>query len=135
MPDELAGPAARARWLGDVDPRGAAAQHATLRDVFRAEMAAWPSDELYENLYWCAFLLYLVGDPADVPMMWQAKHIDFDSACGFDVQFMLGAGPQQTLDYLRAHGHDDIARELSAYPELADDLDEWEAFRRGYFYD
>jgi len=138
MTDGLSDPAGRARLLGDIDPRHARAHHALLRTIFQAEMAdrrAVGGGEYFENLYWCAFLLYLVGDPDDVPMMWQAKHIDFDTACGFDVQFLLGAGARQTLEYLEGRGHSDIARELRAYPELTEDLDEWESFRRGYFYD
>jgi hypothetical protein len=32
------------------------------------------------------------------------------------------------------HGHESIGRELSAYPELHEDLQDWQVFRRGYFY-
>jgi len=53
--------------------------------------------DYYENLYWCALLLYFVGDPADVPLMWEAKHIDMDTAFGFDTQFMFGAGVDATI--------------------------------------
>jgi hypothetical protein len=67
------------------------------------------SDEYFENLYWCAFLLNLVGDPSDVPMMWEAKHIDFDTGAGFDVQFLLGASVEPTFDYLLHHGYDDLS--------------------------
>ena len=91
-------------------------------------------DTFVENLYCCAFLLYLVGDPSDVPVMWQAKHLNVDTACGFDVQFLLGAGAERTLTYLVEHGHADVARELAAYPELNEDLQEWESFRRKYFF-
>lgn len=136
MPD-LGDPAARERLLADIDPARAREHHALLRQVFAAETAdrrAGRADEYFENLYWCAFLLHLVGDPADVADMWTAKHIDFDTACGFDVQFLLGAGPRRTLEHLAAHGHADIARELSAFPELSEDLGEWESFRRDYFY-
>jgi hypothetical protein len=45
-------------------------------------------------------------------------HTDFDTAAGFDVQFLLGAGAGTTLTDLIGHGHADIARELLAYPEL-----------------
>ena len=67
-------------------------------------------------------------------MMWQARHIDFDTACGFEVRFMLGAGTEPTPAYLAEHGHGDIVRELSAHQELNEDPREWETFRRGYFY-
>jgi hypothetical protein len=32
-------------------------------------------------------------------------------------------------------GRDDVARGLSAYPELDEEPREWETFRHGYFYD
>ena len=137
MADELTDPAARAEVLGGIDPDQAGVHHELLRAIFRAEAEhrrEHPDTEFFENLYWCAFLLSRVGDPADVPMMWAAKFTDFDTAAGFDVQFMLGAGPERTLAYLRAHGHDEIARRLTEYPELGDDLAEWAADRRVYFY-
>jgi hypothetical protein len=134
---ELDDPAERERLLRAVDPSRVREHHQLLRDIFRVEMRHrnQPEDdgEFFENLYWCAFLLYLVGDPSDVPMMWQAKHLDFDTACGFDVQFLLGAGAELTLAHLTQHGHADVARGLAVYPELNEDLEGWESFRRNYF--
>ena len=66
--------------------------------------------------------------------MWEAKHIDFDTACGFDVQFMLGAGVDRTLQHLTVHGYEEIARRLAEYPAMRDDLADWESFRQGHFY-
>ncbi|MFG2004239.1 hypothetical protein ACGFNU_34275 [Spirillospora sp. NPDC048911] len=132
------GPLDRQRLLDDIDPHDVGEQHALLREIFQAEMRQRPDtggDEFFENLYHCAFLLYLIGDPSDVPMMWQAKHLDFDTSIGFDVQFLLGAGVKATLDYLNAHGRADIAQALAEYEETSEDLHEWEAFRRDYFYD
>ncbi|WP_432943424.1 hypothetical protein ACQPXM_00085 [Kribbella sp. CA-253562] len=137
MADHLTRPAAREQLLAAIDPDDARQHHALLRDIFRREMQhrrETGGDDYFENLYCCAFLLYLVGDPSDVPMMWQAKHIDFDTGTGFDVQFLLGAGVAPTLAYLTGHGHADIARAISEYPEANRDLTEWESFRRGYFY-
>lgn len=134
---ELGDPVKRAELLEAIRPDEAQLHQAELRRLFRAEVAhrrARGSDEHSENLYWCAFLLSQVGDPSDVPMMWEAKHLDFDTAAGFDVQFMLGAGADATLTYLRANGHDDIARELESFPELNENLDRWVEFRRQYFY-
>jgi hypothetical protein len=136
--DGLGDPAARARSLAGIAPEHAAEHHALLRRIFEAEAEdrrATGGGEFFENLYHCAFLLYLVGDPADVPMMWRAKHLDFDTACGFDVQFLLGAGSRRTLTYLADNGHEALARALSEHPDLDEDRQEWETFRRGYFYD
>jgi hypothetical protein len=136
--DHLSRPAAREQLLATIDPNDVRQHHAVLRDIFRREMEhrreTGGDDDYFENLYCCAFLLYLVGEPSDVPMMWQAKHIDFDTGTGFDVQFLLGAGLPATLAYLTDHGHPDIARALSEYPELNRDLTEWESYRRDYFY-
>lgn len=137
MADQLGGPAAREQLLAAIDPDRAREYHEQLRDIFRLEMQhrrETGGDKYFENLYCCAFLLYLVGDPSDVPMMWQAKHIDFDTGSGFDLQFLLGAGVSSTLTHLTDHGHADIALDLSGYPELNDDRKEWESFRRNYFY-
>ena len=102
------------------------------------EGPACRDDEIdyYENLYWCALLFYFVGDPADVPLMWEAKHIDMDTDCGFDIQFMVGAGVDTTLKYLNERGHFEIAAYLSNMKSCKDfdDLPGWEQFRIGYFY-
>ena len=95
--DPLGDPAARERLLASIAPDSAAEHHAVLRDIFRREMHHrhdTGGDEFFENLYWCAFLLHPIRDPADVPMMWQAKHTDFDTAAGFDVQFLLVRAPR-----------------------------------------
>jgi hypothetical protein len=125
------GPAEREAFLGSIRPEVAKEHHEQLREVFRAEMEsrrATGGDQYFENLYWCAYLLWEVGDPSDVPMMWKAKGIDFDTAAGFDIQFLGGAGVEQTLAWLRSHGHENIERELATYPDVRENLDEWAAF-------
>jgi len=32
--------------------------------------------------------------------LWQVHSIDFDTACGFDIQFLTGDGLNQTIEYL-----------------------------------
>jgi hypothetical protein len=135
---ERMGPAERASTLERISPAQARENHVLLQEIFASEIEYRASDsaaEHFENLYWCAYLLFCVGDPADVPMMWSAKHINFDTACGFDIQFLLGGGVDQTLEYLRSHGHQEIADALLAYEdELRSDLAEWSTFRHRYFY-
>ena len=118
------------------------AHHRLLLDVSRREMASRREEgyhlegDLFENLYQCALLLYLVGDPADVALMWEAKHINMDTGCGFDGQFLVGAGVEQILNYLRKNGQNEIAdyiHNLKVLGEL-DDLGGWEHFRIQYFY-
>ena len=130
--------------LEKIHPDRASARrfHAELLDLFRHEMdfrrAGAPGDaeDNYELIYWCALLLYLVGDPADAPLMWAAKQIDFDTSCGFDGQFLVGAGIDETIDYLEAHGHSEPAVFVKGL-KRAGDLDElgkWQEFRIHYFY-
>ena len=109
-----------------------------LRAVLAAEMdyrADAPEPQRYfENLYWCAFLLFCIGDPADVPALWQAKQLNFDTASGLDVQTLFGAGVDPTLRWLESHGHYALAEELA---ELADsdlDLPGWRTAKEDYFY-
>ncbi len=64
--------------------------------------------EYFEHIYWCGFLLYLIGDPADVPLMWAAKQTNMDTAIGFDFQFLVGAGVDVTFKYLRDNGQKEI---------------------------
>ena len=116
--------------------------HPELLDLFRREMRYRTEDnsaeecDYFEHLYWCGLLLYLVGDPADVPVMWEAKHINMDTGCGFDGQFLVGGGVEETIKYLEERGQKapaDYLKELKACKEL-DDLQGWERFRIHYFY-
>jgi hypothetical protein len=119
--------------------------HNKLLDIFRREMEfrealssrkAVDDAGYFESIYQCALLLYLVGDPADVPLMWDAKHIDMDVGVGFDVQFLVGAGVAETVAYLKTQGHLPIASYLEdarSYKEF-DNLERWERFRINYFY-
>jgi hypothetical protein len=135
---------ARQKLLETIPPDRATVKerHQLLLAVFRREMASRREEgydlegDLFENLYWCALLLYLVGDPADVALMWEAKHINMDTGCGFDGQFLVGAGVDQTISYLRNNGKSEIAdyiHNLKGLGEL-DDLGGWEQFRIHYFY-
>jgi hypothetical protein len=134
----------RQKLLENIPPVRAAVKelHQTLLDLFRHELATQSEEgydlesDLFENLYWCALLLYLVGGPADVPLMWQAKHINMDTGCGFDGQFLVGAGIEQTINYLLSNGQRKIADHICSLKDLGelDDLEKWEQFRIHYFH-
>ena len=49
----------------------------------------------------CGFLLFQLAEAEDVRLLWKAKTTSFDTWCGFDVQFLVGAGVPATLAYLR----------------------------------
>jgi hypothetical protein len=123
--------------------------HPQLVDLFRRE-TDWrrraerdpefndddPELDAFENLYWCGLLLYLAGNPEDVSLMWEAKQISMDTAGGFDVQYLVGAGVEQTLEYLRENRSNSIAEYIAKCKQSRDfeDLDRWERFRIDYFY-
>ena len=122
--------------------------HEELLDLFRREMDYRRNDDLgttvpedddyihhFEQLYWCGFLLYLIGNPADVPLMWEEKYISMDTGCGFDGQFLVGAGVEETIRYLEENHKSEIAgylRELGSGGEFAY-LSLWERYRIYYF--
>lgn len=147
-------PATRKRALRAIDPEEATRHHELLRGLFAAEVefrrrlahddlgdAAWDpawgeDDDYFENVYWCAWLLFLVGDPADVPAMWRAKYeVEFDLQCGFDIENMLGAGPGRTVAWLRDQGFQEMANGLAHWCEddSTERLARWSDERRRYF--
>lgn len=117
-----------------------------LQDLFVRETdyrrALWlheatDDDDYFESIYHCALLLYLVGDPTDVPMIWKAKGLNMDVGSGLDCQFLVGAGVDPTIAYLNENGYSDIVD----YLQTCDPRDmtpralkDWEQFRIGYFY-
>lgn len=109
--------------------------------AFRRATDAAPAaddDDSFENLYRCALLLFQLGRVEDVLPLWRAKHIDMDTGCGLDIQFLVGAGVDETLAFLAASS-DPAAREAGAYIADCrlggdfDDLPGWLAWRRAYF--
>ena len=136
---------ARQECLKSIPPDRATAKrfHRELLDIFRHEIDSRKNEtsgdeegDLFENLYWCALLLYLVGDPADVSLIWEAKQINMDTASGLDGQFLVGAGVERTLEHLRNTEKSDIADYIQELKHLGefDDLGGWEKFRIHYFY-
>jgi hypothetical protein len=81
-------------------------RYSLLREILRIEIEfrrnPQPTPPGYdtaavEGIYWYAFLLFRAGSPADVIPLWRAKHSNFDTACGFDIEFLLGAGLEPTI--------------------------------------
>jgi hypothetical protein len=117
--------------------------HALLRHVFDYELA-WRENpeegvgDEFENIYLCAFLLFIIGDPADSLRLYRAKFgtTDFDLAVGFDAQAIFGAGKSETLQWLRTNGFAKEEARLTEWLARREDptIEEWSEFRRGYFY-
>jgi hypothetical protein len=113
------------------------------REVFDLERA-WregpdmgESDE-YEQIYVTAFLLFLIGDPADSPRLHGAKFRtgDMDLGVGFDAQAIFGAGRCETLRWLLENGYTDEHAHLSEWLSQREDpkIEDWARHVREYFY-
>jgi hypothetical protein len=136
---DIATPASREQVLLSILPESAKQHHQMLRQLFAAEIEYRRSEEnheYFENIYWCAFLLFMTGDPSDSEVMWRAKHIDMDIGCGFDAENMVGAGVDQTVAYLDKHGFHDIACYILSCTDLRDrsHIESWALERHRYFY-
>jgi hypothetical protein len=148
---DLDTPSGRQSALKSVAPNRDSARkhHPALLDLFQREMTFRKDDgvgealpcgegeiDYFEHIYWCAFLLFLVGDPADIPLMWAAKQANMDTACGFDSQFLVGAGLDSTTEYLNDNDQPEIAAYIDNLRNYGffDDLVGWEKFRMQYFY-
>jgi hypothetical protein len=59
-----------------------------------------------DDIRLCAFVLYKIANVEDVPLLWEAKTANFDTFCGLDIQMLVGAGVDQTLDYLKTLGNE-----------------------------
>ena len=71
------------------------------------------SGGVYESIKLCAYLLFRLGHVEDSLAIWRAKAINFDTHCGVDVQLLVGAGVQETLDWLRRQGSQDAQHAVS----------------------
>jgi hypothetical protein len=113
-----------------------------LREIFDLERT-WregpdngDNDE-YEQIYVTAFLLFLIGDPADSRRLYAAKFRtgDMDLGVGFDAQAIFGAGRHETLQWLLENGYTDEHAHLSGWLQSEDpEIEDWARHVRDYFY-
>ncbi|WP_130507923.1 hypothetical protein [Krasilnikovia cinnamomea] len=140
---DLSSPASRREALRMVDVDDPGPYHAMLREIFDLERA-WregadmgESDE-YEQIYVTAFLLFLIGDPADSPRLYGAKFRtgDMDLGIGFDAQAIFGAGRDDTLQWLLENGYTNEHAHLSEWLSQSEDpeIEDWARYTRDYFY-
>jgi hypothetical protein len=61
----------------------------------------------------CCYQLYRAGSVEDSLAIWHAKEASFDAACSIEVQFLCGAGLEETKSFLAGHGSAAAARALS----------------------
>ena len=96
----------------------------------------------YEAFYWCVFLLSRIGDVHDVFTIWYAKHIDFDASFGVEWQFLIGAGYNETIEFLKKSDNPQsleiisyLLNENTKSIEENELFKEWFDFRYKYFLD
>lgn len=91
-----------------------------------------------DSIHHCGFLLFQLGQLEDIELLWWAKRASFDTWCGFDIQFLVGAGVSSVLMYL--HSIEKVwAEEARTYIEECqragnfNDLEEYRHARQKYF--
>lgn len=70
--------------------------------------------DCYEGIYRCAFLLYRIGDPADIVTLWSAKYLNMDVGTSMGPEFFMGPGLQAVIQYLEKSSLED-SEEISEY--------------------
>jgi tetratricopeptide (TPR) repeat protein len=101
-----------------------------IRFLFEQEVIAREKDDFQGigNALWLgAFLLAKFKDPADISLFYRAKNSNFDTYCGFDVEFVFWPLKGDTDSYL-AENHPEILNDLGGvYFEsgLDETINEW----------
>lgn len=96
------------------------------------------NEDIFENICWCGLLLYRIGDVNDSTLLWDAKNTDFDTYCGFDIQYLVGAGIDDTIEHLKLQQDEKSKEALHYIMECKnsgdfDELDSWLEFKMNYF--
>ncbi|WP_347065395.1 hypothetical protein [Flavobacterium sp. WV_118_3] len=85
-----------------------------------------------QTLMLASYILGLHQNVEDCLKIWESKTIDFDTMCGFDIQLVVFAGLEKTIDYLKTQ-KDEVSEQALKYIEDCkksgdlDDLDEYYA--------
>ena len=76
-----------------------------------------------------------IGDPSDSELLWRAKNVSFDTFVGLDVQFLVGAGVDATIEQLQRQELNEAADYIKGCARSGDfdALDEWFIGRIAYF--
>jgi hypothetical protein len=92
----------------------------------------------YDDLFCTAFLLALQRNLSDVPLLWEAKTMDFDAQIGLDVQLLVFCGIDPTVQFLLGRGDAESVAAASYIAECRitgdfDDMNSYVAARERYF--
>ncbi|MCR5886113.1 hypothetical protein LRS03_25970 [Rhizobacter sp. J219] len=78
------------------------------------ERTAEDDGDYYEGIYRCAFLLYRLGNPEDIPALWQAKYLNMDVGSSMGAEFFVGAGLNESIKFIENSDHPESG-EIAAY--------------------
>ncbi len=101
-----------------------------IRYLFRQEVIAREKDSFQgigEALWLGAYLLAAYRNAEDIPLFCRAKFANFDTACGFDREFMFVALRDRTEEYV-AENYPEVHEEIQGDYEsldLTNRLDKW----------
>ncbi len=106
------------------------ADHELIRCLFEQEIIARERDTfqgISKSLWLGAFLLAKYKDPSDIALLLRAKNANFDTHCGFDIEFVYWPLGDDTRTYL-ANNHpnslDDL-QSIKVESSLNEHLYEW----------
>jgi hypothetical protein len=83
-----------------------------------------------ETLMLSAYLLGLHQNVEDCLKIWKSKTTDFDTYCGFDIQLVVFAGVEKTIEYLKTNKSEESEDALKYIKECqkSGDFDEIEDY-------
>ncbi len=98
--------------------------------LFEQEVTAREKDSFQgvgNSLWLGAFLLAKFNNPNDIPIFYRAKNANFDTYCGFDIEFVFWPLKENTDTYL-AENNPELLKELGGLyleSKLNDTIDDW----------
>ncbi len=99
-----------------------------------------PQDGEVDNLYFSAFILTRFNNPEIIWQFFDAKNIDFDSGIGFDGEYLLSIGINETYDFISKSENSLKSKLLEYIGERADkcsfsqdDINQWIDSKKIYF--
>lgn len=101
-----------------------------IRFLFEQEIVAREKDDFQGigNALWLgAFLLSKFKDPADISLFYRAKNSNFDTHCGFDIEFVFWPLKEDTDSYLAENNPELLNELVGVYFEsnLNESINEW----------
>lgn len=117
-----------------------AADRPLITQLVREEIRLRRADQCHngDRVILSALLLALLREVADVPLLWEAKCVDFDMGCYFDGQLLAFGGLDDTIRFLRQQPGNAASEAADYLDECRDDedyedIDRFIKFKLDYF--